>query len=153
MVKDEGDRRAHYEGVRFHDLRHTCAAILIAQKRDLHEIKDYLGHSSIRVTSDRYGHLYPQARADMADALDETFRDANANQLADYSRTTRGLLDLTDANQRPRRALTREDLERTTGFEPATPTLAKLAAHEREQPQMPAGQRVPIGVCTTVRSR
>ncbi len=136
MVKDEG-KRTHYEGVRFHDLRHTCAALLIAKKRDLYEIKDYLGHSSIRVTSDRYGHLYPEARADMADALNETLRDANRDQLADHSRTTRGLLDPTDANQRPRRALTREDLERTTGFEPATPTLARCGArssHLRRRP-------------------
>ncbi len=49
-------------GVRFHDLRHTCAALLIAAGRHLEEVKNYLGHSSIRVTSDRYGHLFPEAR-------------------------------------------------------------------------------------------
>jgi hypothetical protein len=39
-------------------------------------VKDHLGHSSIRVTSDRYAHLYPEARAAMADALDGLYRDA-----------------------------------------------------------------------------
>jgi integrase len=64
------------ERLRFHDLRHTCAALLIANGRHLEEVKDYLGHSSIRVTSDRYGHLFPKARTEMADALDTTYRNA-----------------------------------------------------------------------------
>jgi hypothetical protein len=58
--------------------RHSCAAFLIDAGRSLHEVKDHLGHSSIRVTSDRYGHLYPEARAALADALDAVYRDAPA---------------------------------------------------------------------------
>ncbi len=61
-------------GFRFHDLRHTCAALLIVASRHLEEVKTYLGHSSIRVTSDRYGHLFPEAHAAIADALDATYR-------------------------------------------------------------------------------
>jgi integrase len=64
--------------LRFHDLRHTCAAILIANGRHLEEVKDHLGHSSIRVTSDRYGHLFPEARTALAESLDETFRLSSA---------------------------------------------------------------------------
>jgi hypothetical protein len=37
-------------------------------------VKDYLGHSSIRVTSDRDGHLFPKARAALRDSLDATFQ-------------------------------------------------------------------------------
>jgi ketosteroid isomerase-like protein len=44
--------------------------------RHMEEVKDYLGHSSIRVTSDRYGHLFPAARVAIADALDARFRTA-----------------------------------------------------------------------------
>jgi hypothetical protein len=40
---------------RFHDLRHTRAALLIANGRYMEEMKDHLENSSIRVTSDRYG--------------------------------------------------------------------------------------------------
>src|SRR5215211_3999886 len=47
--------------LRFHDLRHPCAALLIANGRHMEEMKDHLGHSSIRVTSDRCGHLFPRA--------------------------------------------------------------------------------------------
>jgi integrase len=59
--------------LRWHDLRHTCAAMLIAQGHSLHEVKDQLGHSTIRVTSDRYGHLYPEAREAMAASLDRLY--------------------------------------------------------------------------------
>ena len=52
------------DDLRWHDLRHTCSAFLIASGRHMEEVKDYLGHSSIRVTSDRYGHLFPGARRD-----------------------------------------------------------------------------------------
>lgn len=73
-------------GLRWHDLRHTCAALLIANGRHLEEVKAYLGHSSIRVTSDRYAHLFPQARAAMADALDATFRGSVTKRTAPISR-------------------------------------------------------------------
>jgi len=45
--------------VRFHDLRHTYASLLIAQGEDLAYIKDQLGHYSIQMTVDIYGHLVP----------------------------------------------------------------------------------------------
>ena len=86
-------------GVRFHDLRHTCAALLIAAGRHIEEVKTYLGHSSIRVTSDRYGHLFPEARAAMADALDVTYRNAPAA----HSRPRAEIVHAANADQRPRR--------------------------------------------------
>lgn len=72
-------------GLRFHDLRHTAAALLIANGRHIEEVKAYLGHSSIRVTSDRYGHLFPQARAELADGLDATYRAAAAERPVSFS--------------------------------------------------------------------
>jgi len=69
------------------DLRHTCAALLIANGRHIEEVKDHLGHSSIRVTSDRYGHLFPKARQSLAEGLDVTFREGSAKPPADISRT------------------------------------------------------------------
>jgi len=89
------------EGLRFHDLRHTCAALLIANGRHLEEVKDYLGHSSIRVTSDRYGHLFPKARAELADALDATFQNAVPQNLADSLRTGGQIVAFRNANQAP----------------------------------------------------
>ena len=66
-------------GLRIHDLRHTCAALLIANGRHLEEVKDYLGHSSIRVTCDRCAHLFPKAPAELADSLDATYRSSTEN--------------------------------------------------------------------------
>jgi integrase len=60
-------KTAGFDGLRFHDLRHTHAAILIAQGVHLEVIKQRLGHSSIRVTSDRYGHLQPGLDAQIPD--------------------------------------------------------------------------------------
>ena len=59
--------------LRFHDLRHTCAALLIAAGAHLEEIRDHLGHATIRTTSDRYGHLYDAARERLRDHLDGAY--------------------------------------------------------------------------------
>jgi integrase len=47
-------------GLRIHDLRHTHAAMLISDGRPLTAIQRRMGHSSIKVTSDLYGHLMPE---------------------------------------------------------------------------------------------
>ncbi len=47
------------EGLRFHDMRHTCAALLIAEGAHPRAIMERLGHSSITVTLNTYGHLFP----------------------------------------------------------------------------------------------
>jgi hypothetical protein len=49
----------------------------------MEEVKEYLGHSSIRVTSDRYGHLFPKARQALAEGLENTFREAASAPPAD----------------------------------------------------------------------
>lgn len=47
-------------GVRFHDLRHSCASLLLAASVDLYTISKILGHSSIQMTQ-RYSHLETKA--------------------------------------------------------------------------------------------
>ena len=88
-------------GLRFHDLRHTCAALLIANGRHMEEVKAHLGHSSIRVTSDRYGHLFPRARQALAEELDATFLTTSAQDLADKPRTSASVTPLPSANEGP----------------------------------------------------
>lgn len=63
--------KTEYEGVRMHDLRHTHAAHLISKGRPLTSIQRRLGHSSIKVTSDVYGHLLPEVEDDTAAAVEE----------------------------------------------------------------------------------
>jgi integrase len=62
--------------LRFHDLRHTAAALLIAEGAHPKAIMERLGHSSIEVTLDRYGHLFPGLDESLADKLDATYRAA-----------------------------------------------------------------------------
>ena len=55
----------------FHTLRHTYASLLIMRGENLTYIKEQLGHSSIQVTVDLYGHLIPGVHRGAVDALAE----------------------------------------------------------------------------------
>jgi integrase len=57
-------------GLRVHDLRHTCASLLISADAHPRHIKEHLGHSSITVTMNTYGHLYEEDRDDIARRLE-----------------------------------------------------------------------------------
>lgn len=59
------------ETVRFHDLRHSCATLLIAQGVHLSVIKDILGHTQISTTANVYGHVLPDIQRDAASRLDD----------------------------------------------------------------------------------
>ncbi len=52
-------RRAGIENYRIHDMRHTCAAWLVSAGVPLTEVRDLLGHSSVKMT-ERYAHLAPE---------------------------------------------------------------------------------------------
>ena len=65
------DPRKH--GLRFHDLRHTCAALLIAADAHPKAIQDHLGHKDIQTTFNVYGHMLPQAQKALAAALDSAY--------------------------------------------------------------------------------
>ena len=62
--------------LRFHDLRHTCASLLIAQGASVKAVKAQLGHASATVTPDRYGHLFPDELQQLADRLQDAYADA-----------------------------------------------------------------------------
>lgn len=60
-------------GLRFHDLRHTCASFLIAAGVHPKAIQEHLGHKDIQTTFNVYGHLLPSAQEALAAALDAVF--------------------------------------------------------------------------------
>lgn len=72
----------HVSPLRFHDLRHTCAAWLIDAGAHPLQIKLRLGHKEIRTTLDTYGHLFPSAEPELADLLDAGYRTAQDNVTA-----------------------------------------------------------------------
>ncbi len=64
---------------RFHDLRHTFGSLLIQDGASITYVKEQMGHSSIQVTVDTYGHLIPGADIAWVDRLDtETTPQQNA---------------------------------------------------------------------------
>ena len=68
-----------------HDLRHTHAALLIAEGEDPYVVSKRLGHASIKTTYDHYGHLFEGRDEAAADALDEARRRSLASRERDES--------------------------------------------------------------------
>lgn len=71
---DRGAREAGVKRIRIHDLRHSSCALLINLGYSPIQIAERLGHESITIT-ERYSHLYPSVQRQMADRLDEAFKE------------------------------------------------------------------------------
>jgi integrase len=93
--------RAGLEPLRFHDLRHTCASLLIAQGAHAKEIAERLGHSTVRLTLDRYGHLLPSLDERLRDGLEATFHAARSATDVDQLWTKRGPGAVVEARAEP----------------------------------------------------
>ena len=62
--------RAGIETIRFHDLRHTYASLLLAKGAPMKYVQSQLGHSSITMTMDLYTHLLPEVNEQCVNLLD-----------------------------------------------------------------------------------
>ena len=75
-------KKAGFRQIHVHDLRHTFASLLIQNGESLAYVKEQMGHSSIKMTVDTYGHLVPggnKAAVDRLDGLeDATIRNPTA---------------------------------------------------------------------------
>jgi len=58
---------------RFHDLRHACASLLLAQGVSARVVMDVLGHSQINLTLNTYSHVIPSLRREAADRMNALF--------------------------------------------------------------------------------
>lgn len=56
--------------VRFHDLRHTCATLLLKERARPKEVQSLLGHKTIAMTMNNYGHFIPGMGKETADAME-----------------------------------------------------------------------------------
>jgi integrase len=61
---------AKLPAIRFHDLRHTAATLLLAQGVDPRTIMETLGHSQISLTLNTYSHVLPALQARAAEKID-----------------------------------------------------------------------------------
>lgn len=62
--------------IRFHDLRHTCASLMIDEGMLLKDIQEWLGHASIQTTANIYGHLDMSRKKMIGDKMTELFSTA-----------------------------------------------------------------------------
>ena len=76
------------EPISLHECRHTFASLMIAADVNAKALSSYMGHSSITITLDRYGHLMPGNEAAAAELLDAYLARADtAARLAQVSPT------------------------------------------------------------------
>ena len=58
-------------GQRFHDLRHCCASLLLAQRVPPRAVMEILGRSQIALTMDTYSHVMPAMLSEVAHLMDD----------------------------------------------------------------------------------
>ena len=67
-------QQANLPRIRFHDLRHSAATILLSMGVNPKEVQERLGHSSIMMTMDVYGHVLPSMSQEAANKMDDVFK-------------------------------------------------------------------------------
>ena len=60
--------------IRFHELRHSCASMLLAMGWNLKDVQEWLGHSDIKMTANIYSHLDVARKTNIADSLAAKFQ-------------------------------------------------------------------------------
>ena len=63
--------KTKYAGIRFHDLRHTAASLMLLEGEDLKTVSELLGHSSIKITADIYTHIVKDQKRKAVSRLDK----------------------------------------------------------------------------------
>jgi integrase len=67
-------KKAGLPNIRFHDLRHSAATILLEMGVHPKVVQELLGHSNISTTMDVYSHVLPSMQQEAANKLDDLFR-------------------------------------------------------------------------------
>lgn len=62
-------RKHKLKDIRLHDLRHSCASLMVANKVPLKQVQEWLGHSNFATTADIYSHLDYSTKLDSARAI------------------------------------------------------------------------------------
>ncbi len=69
-------QRAELPAIRFHDLRHSCASLLVAQGLHMRVVMETLGHSQIGLTMNTYAHIMPDLQRQAADLMEGLLGEA-----------------------------------------------------------------------------
>lgn len=74
-------KAAGIEGIRFHDLRHTYASLLLTQGENVKYVQTQLGHSTPTITLNVYSHLLKESNQEAVYRLENTIFQATGNNL------------------------------------------------------------------------
>ena len=66
--------------IRFHDLRHSCASLLLAKDIKMKAIQEWLGHSCFSTTANLYAHLDSKSKQESAEALVNALKVTDTNK-------------------------------------------------------------------------
>ncbi len=64
--------------MRFHDLRHGAATVLLAAKVDLKVVSGLLGQSSVAIAADIYVHVLPEMQQEVVKKMDDLYRSSQS---------------------------------------------------------------------------
>ncbi len=78
-------KKAGLPPIRFHDLRHTTATLMLAQGVHPKVVSEMLGHTTIGITLDIYSHVLPEMQREAANTLDQLLNDADKGRPSDKS--------------------------------------------------------------------
>ena len=73
--------KAELQKIRFHDLRHTTASLMIEQGENIKYIQSQLGHSSPTVTLNVYAHLMKPTNHEAACRLENTIFETSGSKM------------------------------------------------------------------------
>ena len=62
-------KKRNLRRIRFHDLRHSCASLLLSNGISMKQIQEWLGHSNYATTANIYAHLDSESKQASADAI------------------------------------------------------------------------------------
>ena len=69
--------------IRFHELRHSCASMLIAMGFTLKDVQEWLGHSDVKMTANIYAHLDVTRKTSIVDSLTAKFDFSGGRKVVD----------------------------------------------------------------------
>lgn len=64
-------KKHHLPHIRFHELRHSCASLLLSEGFTLKDVQEWMGHADIKMTANIYGHLDVARKKGIADMMSE----------------------------------------------------------------------------------
>lgn len=84
-------KEAGLPDIRFHDLRHTAATLMLKQGVHPKVVQERLGHSDISLTLNTYSHVLPSMQEEAADKMDELLTPINVSSEINKIREQRSI--------------------------------------------------------------